>query len=134
MREIKFRGKRIDGEGWVYGNLSMHKNGSCEIENTKEELPWWYHVNPDTVGEYTGLKDKNGKEVYEGDIITNEYYKNMVGQVEYGKYHENGDLDGPVDFVGFFIKWSDCCCSYVDFTQYVVIGNIHDNADLLSEG
>ena len=74
MREIKFRGKRVDNGEWIYGDL-MHNNEQVLINPIFEE-PYEYlenfdaNVIPETVGQFTGLYDKNGKEIYEGDIVS----------------------------------------------------------------
>ena len=131
MREIKFRGKDLLGK-WRYGDFIQEKWKSILNTNEKaymikkDKRAWT--VDKETLGQYTGLKDKNGVEIYEGDIA-NCYDRNFI--VEFRK--ERGG------FFPFACGDGCRCCedevisSYGLETSAKVIGNIYDNLELLKE-
>lgn len=127
MRTIKFRGKRLDNGKWVYGYLA-DENYINDIDTVDMSS---IEVDKDTVGQYTGWVDINGKEIYEGDII------------------ESKGLDGlPLrhivvyaqDVASFIVQLArayDCSSINQDWIfNYLkaVVGNIHDNPELLEGG
>lgn len=131
MREILFRGKRLDNGEWIQGDLvQFPAHGVVRI--IKQEQPYEdAEVDLDTVGQYTGLTDKNGRKIFEGDIV--EY------PIEQGKYSEQ-DIHEVVfetrqGAAYFGIKMSDIetwdFCLSVPAKLMRVIGNIHDNPELL---
>lgn len=139
MRTIKFRGKcakgsRYAGE-WAYGScVQCEKSDDVLITAAiNDRCSCTYHVDPDTVGQYTGLTDKNGKKIYEGDIISSKKHPQIKHLIFYnekqGKFMAG--LYGNTNIYDFGV------CG-VDFPAWMaekeVVGNIHDNPELLEKG
>lgn len=132
MREILFRGKRIDNGEWIEGYYCNYET-TCVgggVDKHHRIVPYFasslygFKIDPSTVGQYTGLTDKNGKKIFEGDIVKALLSgKPSYGVVEYGK-------TGICAY---------CAMSHCEKSNYVltcsddfeVIGNIHDNPELM---
>lgn len=139
MREIKFRGKGGITDSWLIGSLVTWKDGAMIYGGFLNEGV----VRPETVGQYTGLKDKNGKEIYEGDILRGDEYP--------------FNSDGVDNYIAEIV-WADNVCGFYrithkkpnstvrgishgnwsqldeeDMESFEVIGNVHDNPELIKE-
>lgn len=135
MREIIFRAKRLDNGEWVEGNLFIpdKPDTPTQICIGTNVVRISYDVDPSTIGQYTGLIDKNGKKIFEGDIFSR--------------------LDGAIDGIPRIVRWdeehmefkcplvkkhwafgkSNCSLWLMKYEDIEVIGNIHDNPELLKE-
>lgn len=135
MREILFRGKRVDNDEWIIGLFIK----DCEIYGYKDEHTYivthehpsscfgsdiYFEVIPETIGQYTGLTDKNGKKIFEGDIVKYEY-KDFRGEkcaiyldVQY------------CEMCGFYKPFGDSDDTFAS-AEVEVIGNVFDNPELL---
>lgn len=124
-RKIVFRGKNRYRKEWLYGNLSQYRDGSFGIDGVP--------VESDTVGQFTGLLDRNGKEIYEGDILQCPSVPNIPLEVRYNTLqgafclvehtHTEGALLGTCP-LGEMLR---------HYPAMTVIGNIHDNPSLISD-
>lgn len=120
-REIKFRAKSLDGI-WEHGDLHLR----CKHPHIHNLIGAKIYIDPNTIGQYTGLHDKNGKEIYEGDIVRtdvsranatkNKKYRNFV--IRYDAPH----------------FWNGYDTLLMSKSRMEVIGNVHDNPELLKGG
>ncbi len=142
-REIKFRGKRVNGGEWVYGMTISNGTIKRKINNIFFEVAEnkWVGVLPETLGQYTGLKDKDGKEIYEGDILKTP--RGFIGQVVFGRAEEECRhkvfgrmvIDCYTAYGWIFVRGDGYRCAIDDeLLEGEIIGNIHDNPELMKGG
>lgn len=121
MRDIKFRAKH--GKEWGYGDLRL----TSRVAHIWTDPYTSYIINTETIGQYTGLKDKNGKEIYEGDIV-----KSISSKIGYVIFLQQE--------MGYVVVWNNCDTrlghrnrggGYECDGSIEVIGNIYDNPELM---
>ena len=126
-REIKFRGKNKKNGEWFYGNLyDKDISGRTHICTTKKGC---LDIDPDTVGQFTGLLDKNGKEIYEGDIIRS--YDSENNPIIHSISWDNNKACYVATMLQYPLLCGSVDKSWIDEFEKEVIGNIHDNPELL---
>lgn len=145
QREIKFRGKRIDSGDWIYGSLVGIDDTAVIVDH--RDFCWnpltdvnsfWFdmennEVDPDTVGQYTGIKDARGADIYDGDIIecisSNHipirHLIRFCDERGYYAQYDNSNWTGELNECGPIYQ------HYIDECGKYVIGNIHDNPELI---
>ena len=121
MREILFRGKKIDGGEWIKGFYAENGHGSSNIQPKGKFLACL--VKPETVGQFTGLTDKNGNKIFEGDILESDSERFVV--------------DWDDEFSGFYLTNVNPRYQGVAMFANVaddgyIIGNVHDNPEMLN--
>lgn len=125
MREILFRGKQIDNGEWIIGYYFQKKNMYSEdglpVKHCISDIPpFGMKVDPETVGQYTGMADKNGKKIFEGDVLELDGEDGFF-EVEYD------------DDRAMFVICGDYTTFYFDnlWNEVEVIGNIYDHPELV---
>lgn len=145
MRQIKFRGKRKDYGCWLYGDYCSLPNSTILFISEKQSVDF-ERVITETVGQFTGSYDKNGKEIYEGDIIKYQSFANWDSITGYDDSRNIGTVYYNENKASFFVKME--IEVYVSSFHYIgkneplsktsttwgleIIGNIHDNSELLN--
>ncbi len=125
-REILFRGKRVDNGEWAYGyyvNCSGPGRKPNETKHYIVEYPYAWNIYTSTLGQYTGLTDRNGKRIFEGDILRYDGETSIYdARWDYHRWlvQMHGNYSAMPDDL------DECFCQYAE-----VIGNIHDGQELL---
>lgn len=130
------KAKTCNGK-WVSGFLHCKKN-KWYISN-KAGSPFAYEVRPDTICQCTGLRDKNGKLIWENDILK-DLFSDACAQIKYGSYQSCFDST-KTEHVGFYVDWSGKCTKryrkdlgyWINMVNAEVIGNIFDDPELIKE-
>lgn len=130
MRPIKFRGKRITDGRWVYGGIATSPQKDSATIHTYDDDGYYargYMVDPATVGQFTGLTDKNSKEIYEGDIIRSTrngfggvvmWHKRGYFYIRENIFEDDPDYNGDYANLGYMLE---------NHPYFEVVGNISDN-------
>lgn len=137
-REIKFRGKHLDNGEWIFGDLIenqgrffiYHATSETTIEDSDDGCISIVavEVNPATVGQFTGLKDKNGREIYEGDVMEipeSDFNAYIIGTIEY--QDDSFFIQSRNGGSAWGLHWS------LRKHDASILGNIHDNPELLKK-
>ena len=129
MRQVKFRAKRLDNKEWMYGHLCFDdEEGRYYIPNMVRA----YNVNPETIGQLTGVKDVNGKDIWEGDILKNDFSEKPFGFVV---WHPDGYFFIYPSSPEFNVHHNDCYRPLGEMIDQIIdgkpcnfkiIGNIYD--------
>lgn len=122
MREIKFRGFNRKNNVWLYGFYLQNRGAHFVVPDEFADGKSWddYEIDPNTRGEWTGQKDKNGQEIYESDILHDHFCNNRyVVLFDGGSFDVMGTLDKSGNYLSDVVG------------DIEIIGNIHDNPELM---
>jgi uncharacterized phage protein (TIGR01671 family) len=122
IREIKFRGFNRKNNVWLYGFYLQNRGAHFIVPDEFADGKSWddYEIDPATLGQYTGLKDRNGREIYEGDILHDHFCNNRyVVLFDGGSFDVMSTLDKSGNYLSDVVG------------DIEIIGNIHDNPELM---
>ena len=127
-REIKFRAKDERSSEWCVGELHL----SSKVPHIHPDVLSSVPIDPDTIGQFTGLKDKNGKEIYEGDIVKAPYLDPIFGGVVNNMFV---NIVVGYNKGSFVLEYDGNLRVYISdlYDNIEIIGNIYDNPELLTE-
>ena len=137
MREILFRGKRVDKGEWTEGYLFKQWNRTFLLWGMTGDIPNMTEVISQTAGQFTGMTDKNGKKIFEGDIIraiTLDTGSEEIAVVCFGNFIDENNDD---EYIGFYIEFDGIKTTATQLAmeecknRIEIIGNIFDNPELL---
>lgn len=125
MREILFRGKMMASGAWIQGDLRQYHKGVTAIK--QNDFPSIMEVDPATIGQFTGMTDKNGKKIFEGDLVRVEVAK--IDFVAVCKFY-SGSFGLVWHYMGAerYSAFTGMC-----HAEYEVIGNVYDNPELMED-
>ena len=137
MRTIKFRGYNKKRGIWLYGNYILNRGAHFIAPQEFADGKTWedYEVEEESIGQFTGLTDKNGREIYEGDIVQWGDSEHKIKQVV---EFRNGAFGYVYDTIGSFVPYA--ANTNFDFAalgtdkRFEIVNNIHDNLDLIEKG
>ena len=139
MREILFRGKRTDYGTWVCGSLLCFKDGDMFIccEDYIPDIQNKYQVDPSTVGQYTGVPDKHGVKIFEGDIVESRASEVREEWKRWAVVWEDGGFEFVRDVSQrkkHKHEANTLCSDEIELYGLAVVGNIYDNPEMLKGG
>ena len=136
LRTLKFRGFNKKRGIWLYGNYILNRGAHFIAPQEFADGKTWedYEVEEESIGQFTGLTDKNGKEIYEGDIVQWGDSEHKIKQVV---EFRNGAFGYVYDTIGSFVPYA--ANTNFDFAalgtdkRFEIVNNIHDNPDLIEK-
>ena len=134
-----FKAKRADNGEWVQGYLYGIWEKRYILWGMTNDVPNMIEVDPTTICQCTGMKDKNGKLIWENDIVK-DLFSDACAQIKYGSYQSCFDST-KTEHVGFYVDWSGKCTKryrkdlgyWINMVNAEVIGNIFDDPELIKE-